>query len=222
MSKNKALALKLVLVVAGLAVVALGISAYYASGFGSDPASLLVDGVHRALSISYGAASWIVLGIILVLMLPFGRKFIGIGTLMNAVLLGVFMNLFQAIGLFAWVTQETHIVIRIALMSFGILLLGVGLGSYISADLGAGPLDILVLEFSERFKKPIFATRLAWDFVFAIIGFALGGVIGVGTIAGVVFTGFIIQFTLKNMRKVVGSLTAEATEAVKPTEIEKA
>ena len=206
MSKNKVLVIKLLVVVLGIAVVALGVSAYYASGFGSDPASLLVDGVHRALNVSYGVASWIVLGIILVLMLPFGRKFIGIGTLLNAVLLGLFMNLFQTIGLFSWVNADTSLAIRIALMCSGILALGVGLGGYIAADLGAGPLDILVLEFSERFKKPIFAIRLAWDFVFAIIGFALGGVIGIGTIAGVIFTGFIIQFTLKNMRKVLAGL----------------
>lgn len=203
-NKTKFLCIRLFAVVLGMAIVTFGVASFYASGLGSDPASLLIDGVHRSFGVSHGVASWLIMAVLLVVMLPFGRKFIGVGTVLNALLMGFFINMYQnTLGVFNWVNDDTSLVVRVALMALGVVALGTGLGVYISANLGAGPLDIPVLTFSERLKKPIFLVRLVLDFIFAVVGFALDGVLGIGTIVGVVFTGFIIQFVLQKSKNIL-------------------
>lgn len=203
---KKGFLLRCIIVIVGLAIEGFGIAAYYFSGLGSDPASVLIDGVHSILNISYGNATYIVMGIVLVLIIPFSKKYLGISTVLNALLLGSFINLFG--NMFENLIYEPSLFVKIVILLIGILSLGVGLGIYLSADLGVGPLDILMLISADLIKQPLSRTRIFFDFIFVVIGVLMGGIVGIGTVAGIAFTGIIIQHTLKRSSPLVNEIAA--------------
>lgn len=204
--EKKNFLLRCIIVIVGLAIEGLGIAAYYSSGLGSDPASVLIDGLHRILDISYGNATYILMGIVLVLIIPFSKKYLGFSTILNALLLGMFINFFG--NIFASLIYEPSLFVKIVLLVIGVLSLGIGLGIYLSADLGVGPLDILMLISADFINQPLSRTRIFFDFIFVVVGVIMGGVVGIGTVAGIVFTGIIIQQTLKKSSHLVNIITA--------------
>ena len=81
-------------------------------------------------------------------------------------------------------------------MTLGILLVGIGSGFYLTTNLGPGTRDGLMKGISENFKKPISIVRFSIETTVVIIGWFLGGTVGLGTILFAVFIGPLISITL--------------------------
>ena len=81
-------------------------------------------------------------------------------------------------------------------MVLGILLVGMGSGFYLTTNLGPGTRDGLMKGISENFKKPISMVRFSIETTVVIIGWFLGGTVGLGTILFAVFIGPLISITL--------------------------
>jgi uncharacterized membrane protein YczE len=107
---------------------------------------------------------------------------IGIGTVANAILIGVFVDLLLDVGPIERLSAEP-LGTRVALLVGAILVVGLGSGLYIGAALGAGPRDSLMLVGARRTGTRIGAVRAALEVSVAAAGFALGGTVGVGTVA---------------------------------------
>jgi uncharacterized membrane protein YczE len=166
--------------VSGLALCAVGIVAFLESKLGLPPWDVLHQGIAKHSPLSFGVANEVVALLVLLLAWTLGAK-IGYGTVANAALIGAFVAV--ATPLHAVQQLETWpLSARIALLAAGLAAFGAGTALYIGAGMGAGPRDSLMLVGSHRSGIRIGAVRALIESSVLVLGFALGGTVGVGTL----------------------------------------
>lgn len=175
------LALRLGVLVGGLFLFAVGIVCFLESKLGLSPWDVLHQGIARHSPLSFGEANIAVSVVVVTIAWLLGAR-VGIGTLANAVLVGLFVVGLTSIGA---VQQLAHdpLGVRIGLLAAGVILTGAGSGLYLAAALGAGPRDSLMVVGSERLSLRIAIVRAALELCALGIGIGLGGTFGVGTVA---------------------------------------
>jgi uncharacterized protein len=179
--------------VAGLFLFACGIVALLESELGLSPWDVLNQGIQRHTPLSFGAANIVVGLIVLFVAWGLGRP-PGIGTVANAVLIGAFIELLLAIGPIAQLDEQS-LALRVALIPVGLALFGVGSAFYIGAAYGAGPRDSLMLALSARTGARIGIVRGALEISVVVVGFALGGTVGVGTLVFALLIGPTVELS---------------------------
>ncbi|MGA0865897.1 MAG: YczE/YyaS/YitT family protein [Candidatus Nanopelagicaceae bacterium] len=166
---------RLAILVFGLAFFGLGDALIIVSSLGNAPWSVLAQGLAITLDISIGIATIFVGFTVLALWIPLKRK-IGIGTLLNIVVISLFIDL--GIYLFQKPSQALFQYLSLLL---GIILVGLGSALYLTCGLGAGPRDGLMTGLNERTGIRIGRIRLTLEVVVLTLGALLGGTVGVGT-----------------------------------------
>lgn len=172
---------RLVLLFAGLFLFAAGIVSLLESRLGLSPWDVLHQGLARHSPLSFGAGNIVVSVIVVTVAWLLGAR-IGVGTVANAVLVGVFVQLLSSIHSIA-ALADAPLHVRAALLVAGLGLMGVGTGLYLGADLGAGPRDSLMVVGALRTPFRIGVVRAALELGALAAGFVLGGTVGVGTVA---------------------------------------
>lgn len=165
----------------GLFLFALGIVLLLESGLGLSPWDVLAQGISGKTPLSFGTANIVIAVVVLVVAWALGAR-IGPGTVANAILIGLFVDWLVANDSVD-ALSDSSLAIRIALMVIGILIIGIGTGFYVGAGMGAGPRDSLMLVTSRRSGVRIGVTRATIEVIVTVVGFALGGTVGIGTIA---------------------------------------
>jgi uncharacterized membrane protein YczE len=168
------LAIRSALLVAGLGVFAVGIASIYESRLGLSPWDVLNQGIAEHTPLSFGTANIAVAVAILVLARRLDVR-LRAGTVANAIL----------VGTFGAVQRLAHddLALRIVLLAGGIAVIGLGTALYLGAELGAGPRDSLMLGLSRRVRSRIGVVRTGLEVLATGAGFALGGTVGIGTLA---------------------------------------
>jgi uncharacterized membrane protein YczE len=166
---------------AGLGLFALGIVLLLESELGLSPWDVLNQGVSERSGVSFGTANILVALLVLVLAAALGAR-IGPGTVANALLIGLFVDGLLAIDGVGGLSDST-LGVRIFLKVAGILTIGIGSGFYIGAGMGAGPRDSLMLVAARRSGVRIGVVRVVLEVAVTVVGFALGGTVGIGTLA---------------------------------------
>ena len=172
--------LRLGVLVGGLFLFALGIVAFLESKLGLSPWDVLHQGIANHTPLSFGAANIAVSVAVLTLAWLLGAR-VGIGTLANALLVGGFIVGLTSIGAVQDLAHEP-LGVRIGLLAAGLILTGLGSGIYLSAALGAGPRDSLMVVGSHRLGRRIALVRGALEVCALALGIALGGTFGAGTV----------------------------------------
>jgi uncharacterized membrane protein YczE len=141
---------------------------------------VLHQGIAKHTPLSFGLANVVVGIAVLFLAWRLGSR-PGIGTVANAVLIGLFVTLVVPLSvvhrLAGWPLPA-----RIVLLAGGLVLFGLGSGLYIGAALGAGPRDSLMLVGALRTGVRIGGMRAMLEGSVLVIGFVLGGTVGIGTL----------------------------------------
>jgi uncharacterized protein len=171
---------RLVGLVAGLFLCAVGIVLFLESELGLPPWDVLHQGLAEQAGLSFGMANLVVSLAVLVLAWRL-RAHIGLGTLLNATLIGIFVIALTALQSVDALSDEP-LATRIGLIPVALACFGVGSAFYIGAALGAGPRDSLMLVVSRRLGVRIGAARTAIEVAALGLGFALGGTAGLGTL----------------------------------------
>jgi uncharacterized protein len=166
--------------VLGLFLCSCGIVFFLESELGLPPWDVLHQGLAEQLGISFGVANLVVSGAVLALAWAL-RAHIGLGTLMNALLIGSFVILLTAADQISSLSEQ-GLEIRIVLVAVALPCFGAGSAFYICASMGAGPRDSLMLVASRRLGIRIGAARTAIEVAALGVGFALGGTAGLGTL----------------------------------------
>jgi uncharacterized membrane protein YczE len=175
---------------AGLVIFGLGIALMAQAGLGLGPWEAFHQGIGRLVGLELGTVS-IILGIpILVLWWPLGER-PGIGTLLNVVLIGTATNIGIAV-----LPVARGVAVQVAMMLAGVLVIAIGSGLYLAADLGAGPRDGLMTGLHHRFGWSIRRSRTVVELTVLVAGFLLGGTIGIGTLVFALAIGPLVQVCL--------------------------
>lgn len=150
---------------------------------GNSPWTVLAEGVALNSPLSIGAATVIISFLVLLAWIPL-RQRVGLGTLANAVIVGVALDV-----TLAWVPESSHVVVRGGEVLAGIGCVGIGSGLYINAALGPGPRDGLMTGLNRVTGRPLALVRMAIELSALTGGFTLGGTVGVGTVAFALLVG---------------------------------
>ena len=176
----------------GLAIYGFGISVMAEAGLGLGPWEALHQGLGRLTGQPLGTVS-ILLGIpILALWWPLGER-PGIGTLLNVVFIGSATNL--GLAVLPSLADDGTLVQLVAMVA-GVVIIGIGSGLYLAADLGPGPRDGLMTGVHRRFGLSIRRARTIVEVTVLVIGFLLGGTIGLGTVVFALAIGPLVQVAL--------------------------
>ncbi len=179
--------------IAGLFLFALGIAFQLRAAIGMAPWDVFAKGTSNLTGFSFGVSTVVASALVLVLWIPLKQR-PGVGTVMNALLIGPFVDL--CLG-FVPVMTPLDYPARVLVFVAGIAILAVGTGLYISARLGPGPRDGLMTGAVRKFNKPVWLVRMIIEGSATVLGFAAGGVVGLGTVLFVLLVGPMVQSMMK-------------------------
>ena len=175
----------------GLVLFGIGIAMMAQAGMGLGPWEVFHQGIARMTGLQLGTVS-ILLGIpILLAWYPLGER-PGVGTVVNIVLVGTATNV--ALGAVPAVDGQPQ---QLLLMLAGVVTIAIGSGLYLAADLGPGPRDGLMTGLHFRFGWSIRRSRTAVEVSVLILGFLLGGTVGLGTVVFALGIGPMVQVALR-------------------------
>jgi uncharacterized membrane protein YczE len=181
---------RLVQLYVGLWLYGFGAALQVRAGLGLDPWDVFHQGGARHLGLAIGTVLIIVGALVLLLWIPL-RQRPGPGTVSNVVLIGVALNVSLE-----WLPDVHTMWLRIATLSLGIVLGGVATGMYIGAHYGPGPRDGLMTGLARRTGRSIRLVRTCLEVTVLVAGWALGGTVGIGTVAYALAIGPLAQVFL--------------------------
>lgn len=201
------LGLRMLQMMVGLTGFGFSLALLLESGLGGAPWDVLHTALADRLGLTVGTLSVSVSFVVLLLFLPL-RERIGIGTIANAIWVGV------SIDLGMLVLPEAHgVPLAVAMMLLGVVLNGVSGAVYIGAQLGAGPRDGLMTGLGRVLNRPVGPVRIVLEITVLITGTVLGGPLGVATVVYALGLGPIIQLTLPYVTVPVRTVNGRAVTA---------
>jgi uncharacterized membrane protein YczE len=174
----------------GLFLYGLAISLEVRAGIGVSPWDVLAQGVSNRTGIPFGLVTNLVGALVLLFWIPL-RQRPGLGTVLNVLMIGPSAQL----GLWL-VPQQTVPVLQGLVFAAGLLLLAVATGLYIGARMGPGPRDGLMTGLRARTGWPVWAVRTGIEGTVLIVGWVLGGQVGIGTVAFALLIGPLVNITM--------------------------
>lgn len=177
--------------VLGLYLFGLGLAMMIHSGLGVAPWDVLGQGLQNQTGWSFGVTTTIISGAVLLLWIPIKQK-PGLGTVVNAVSIGPFADLSKPL-----MPETMGFWTNLALMLLGLIVVALGSGLYLSAGLGGGPRDGLMVGLTRVTGIPFWVIRTSCESLVLISGWLLGGTVGLGTAIFAVGIGYLSQISMK-------------------------
>lgn len=179
----------------GYFVCAIGMVMTINANLGFAPWDVLHQGIGNVTGLTIGKAS-IVLGFLIVIIDIFFGENIGWGTIFNMIFIGVFVDIIMINKL---IPTFDSFIPSLLMMFLGMLILGYGCYIYIGAGLGAGPRDGLMVALTKKTKKSVRFVKNSIEILAVIIGYFLGGSVGIGTAIMSILGGYFFQFAFKTV-----------------------
>lgn len=180
----------------GLVLYALGIVATVKANVGYAPWEVFHVGLGDAIGISLGAASIIAGLVIVIVVTALGEK-LGLGTLGSMVLTGVFIDIIVMLNI---IPEAGGFAAGIAMLIAGMFTIALGSYFYMKAAFGAGPRDNLMVVLTRKTKIPVGLCRLLVELLVTLIGWLLGGMVGVGTVISFIGIGLCVQIVFSLLK----------------------
>ena len=160
----------------GLIFFGLGEGLLLVSTTGASPWSVLAQGISLNIDYSIGTITFFISLFVIFLWIFLSQK-PGIGTILNAVIIALMIDVSLA-----YIATPQSFVSQIVMAIFAVLLVGIGSGFYLIANLGPGPRDGLMTGLQEKTNLPISVVRAFLEISVVVIGWYLGGTVGIGTL----------------------------------------
>ena len=166
----------LIYLIIGLILFGLGETILIASNVGVSPWTVLAQGMSVQTGYSIGVTTFIVSIGVLCLWIPLKQK-PGIGTILNTIIISVVID-----TSLPYLPSPELLVLQIVQIMIGVVIVGLGSGFYLIANLGPGPRDGLMTGLQKITNLPIALIRTTIEIGAVVCGFYLGGIVGIGTI----------------------------------------
>lgn len=173
-----------------LSILGIGDGLIVLSGLGSTPWTALSQGIAIQTNFDIGWSSFLISCAVMLVWKPLKLR-LGLGTLLNIIIIALFLGITTKI-----LTPPTALFSRMIFCLIGILLYGFGTALYLTCHLGAGPRDGLMVGICQRFHLRINVVRTSLEISVCLLGFLLGGVVGLGTVLFATSIGGVVQFFL--------------------------
>jgi len=236
---NKAVNLikRLILFFVGMSIIQFGVALFLKTNIGSDTFTVFTQGLASMLNktvlkdfflvkliagssqVTTGVANMMILVVLFVIILFTERSRIKIGTLICVIGVGPIIDLgVKVVSYFP--VESSNYLVKMLLVLAGCLIIAIGFSIQSASNLGVAPNDIIPFIIQGRTKFQYRWIRIGLDAVYLIVGFALGGTVGVGTIIAMLSTGPFIQFCLPYGEKFVNLILNEKTNNIEDIEDE--
>lgn len=191
----------------GLIIYSLGLTLSIQANVGLAPWDAFSIGVSNITSISYGNISILTGIVILIIVAGFLKEKIGLGTVLNTLLIGIMVDFIQSINLIPFMN---NFFLGILMLLLSQVMISLATYFYISPGMGCGPRDTLMVALGKKFPNiPIGAIRGLIEGTVLLIGFILGAKVGIGTVIAVFGISFILQYTFKFLKFNIKSIVHE-------------
>ncbi|MBS5939402.1 MAG: hypothetical protein KIC47_01040 [Clostridium sp.] len=166
------------------------------SNLGLSPWDVFHQGISNVTGLTIGQANILSSVVVIIIGIVLSQR-IGIGTLFNIIMVGKFVDIINESNI---IPVANNFFVGIVMMIIGMFVMGYGCYLYIGCELGCGPRDGVMVGLSSKLNKPIKLIRGSIEILVLIIGFILGGKVGIGTLISAISIGYCIQivFKLKN------------------------
>ena len=188
---------RVIRLIVGSIVMGGGIAIAMKGGFGVDPMALFWEGIHIQTGMSYGTANLLVSGVIILMLFFIDRSQLGIGTIVNSVLVSLSMDMISLLPL-----ESELFLIRLFLLLIGLVLLAGGIVYYGSANFVKVAFDGLIFGIVNKTKYSIRMIRSSFDLILVILGMLLGAELSLGPIVSVLTIGYMMQFFHTHLRQI--------------------
>lgn len=172
----------------GLSLYGLSIGVYVRADLGLDPWDVFHQGLSALLSLPFGYVIILVGAAVLLLWIPL-RQLPGLGTVSNVIVLGLVADITLSL-----LPPIANLPARWILLLGGILINAIATAMYIGANFGPGPRDGLMTGINRRTGWSIRYVRTSIELTVLLVGWLLGGTLGVGTVIYAITIGPLIQF----------------------------
>ena len=160
----------------GLTFFGLGEGLLLVSYTGASPWSVLAQGISLNIDYSIGVITFFISLFVIFLWIFLNQK-PGIGTILNAVIIALMIDVSLS-----FIATPQNYIFQIIMAIFAVLLVGLGSGFYLIANLGPGPRDGLMTGLQKKTNLPIALVRAFLEITVVSIGWYLGGTVGIGTL----------------------------------------
>ncbi len=143
---------------------------------GASPWSVLAQGLSLNVNLSIGVLTFLISVTVLILWIPLGQK-PGMATILNALIIALMIDI-----CIKFVPTPSNYFNQLILAIISVIIVGIGGGIYLVANLGAGPRDGLMVGLQKLTNFPIAAVRATLEISVVSVGWYLGGTVGIGTI----------------------------------------
>lgn len=186
----------------GYLLCALGVVMALNSNLGLSPWDVFHQGLTNVINMTIGQAG-IVVGVVIVIITYILGLEVGLGTIANIIVIGYFIDLIIYSGI---IPISHNIFIGILMMIGSLFINAIGSYLYIGCEMGCGPRDGLMVALVKLTGKPVSLIRFSIESVALIIGWFLGGLVGIGTLITVLGIGYCVQIVYKAFKFDVNSL----------------
>lgn len=208
----KELILRVIILMIGLSIAHLGVTLFILADLGSDPFNVLVQGVFRTVGnllswsfITHGRVHIVICFTIILVLLVVDRSYIKIGTILCMIFGGPIIDLFTILLAPVFAITDS-IIFKLIMLALGCVILAYGMTIVIKSEAGTGPNDLVSVVISDKTKQKFSIVRVIVDLSFVIIGFLLGGSLGIGTIICAFCVGPVAGHFLPINEKIVQSV----------------
>ena len=197
---------RLTRMVCGLFICGLSVVLSIQAQLGLSPWNVFHMGISLLTDVTIGRVS-IMVGFVIVIVDAVMKEKIGFGTVINMFLIGTFTDLIMNWNI---IPVPGSLVGRVCMMLVSIILNAYGIYLYISNGLGGGPRDSFMLVLLHRTKLKVYSARILMEGTVLIIGWLMGGTVGIGTIIAVLGTGPTLDMMFRLFKFDVGAVKHES------------
>jgi uncharacterized membrane protein YczE len=188
---NRSLSFRLLILIFGLFVYGLGVAMTVHASLGIAPWDVFAQGISIQTGLSFGVSTVVVSALVLLAWIPLKVK-PGIGTIANAILIGLFADFWLLI------LPDTSIYWqRLLIFLGGVVIVAIATGLYISSALGSGPRDGLMQGTANALDKPFWMVRTGYEGTVLTLGALMGGQVREGTLIFALSIGYLVQLSMK-------------------------
>ncbi|MGN0345370.1 MAG: YitT family protein [Lachnospiraceae bacterium] len=204
--------LRAIILLVGLLIAHLGVTLFLLADLGSDPFNVLVQGLFHSLEnltgftfLSHGRVHIAVCFLIILVLLIVDRTYVKLGTIICMICGGPIIDMYSFF-LAPILADMGSLIGRLLMLVAGCVILAYGMTIVIKSDAGTGPNDLVAVVISDKLHSKFGITRIAVDVCFVVIGYLLGGLVGIGTIICAFCVGPVASHFLPINERIIGRI----------------